>query len=71
MPKQFAKINPSDCAACGVCMKACPRQAISIYKGMYAKVNTDLCVGCGICAKECPASIITKEVSHESNEKMV
>lgn len=66
MAKQCAKINPEECAACGCCVKVCPRQALSIYKGMYAKVNTSLCIGCLLCAKECPASIIQKEVLHEN-----
>ena len=27
------------CVACGVCIKACPKHAISIYKGCYAVVD--------------------------------
>ena len=45
-------------AACGVCMKVCPKKAITIYKGLYALVEETLCIGCNKCAKECPASII-------------
>lgn len=48
------------CVACGVCMKVCPREAITIYKGVYAIVNDDLCIGCGLCEKACPAGVMHK-----------
>ena len=56
--KKLAWVDRTLCAACGVCMKVCPRKAITIYKGLYAKVEETLCIGCKKCAKECPASII-------------
>ena len=51
----------TDCVACGTCMKVCPRQAISIYKGIRAMVDPNQCVGCGLCKKECPANAIVIE----------
>lgn len=52
------------CVACGVCVKACPKGAISIYKGCFACVDEEKCVGCGLCARACPAGCIeTKERS--------
>ena len=39
-------------------MKACPKGAISIYRGCYAMVEEAKCVGCGLCAKACPAGCI-------------
>lgn len=62
MAKRKAVVNLQDCVACGCCMKVCPRNAISIPKGICAEIDSELCVGCGKCAKECPASIITLEV---------
>ena len=56
--KKLAWVDRTLCAACGVCMKVCPKKAITIYKGLYAKVEESLCIGCKKCAKECPASII-------------
>ena len=56
--KKFAFVDRKTCVACGVCMKACPRQAISIYRGCYAIVEETNCVGCGLCAKACPAGCI-------------
>lgn len=62
MAKRKAVVNLQDCVACGCCMKICPRNAISIPKGIYAEIDSELCVGCGKCAKECPASVIVLEV---------
>ena len=62
--KKLAAVNRNVCVACGVCMKACPKHAISIYKGCYAVADEAKCVGCGLCAKACPAGCIeTRERS--------
>ena len=62
--KKLAVVNCKVCVACGVCMKTCPRSAITIYRGCHAAVDEARCVGCGLCAKACPAGcIITKERS--------
>ena len=53
-----AIVNQSECVACGVCEKTCPRQAISIFHGIYVEVKAGLCVGCRKCEKACPASVI-------------
>ncbi|MCI8833967.1 MAG: 4Fe-4S binding protein [Ruminococcus sp.] len=63
MVKRKAIVHISECVACGCCIKVCPRNAISIPKGIYAEINRELCVGCGKCTKECPASIISLEVT--------
>ena len=59
--KKLAIVNRAVCVACGVCMKACPRKAISIHRGCYAVVDAEKCVGCGICAKACPAGCIASK----------
>lgn len=48
-----------ECVACGTCMKACPRGAVTVYKGVCAVVEKDRCAGCGVCAKACPGNIIS------------
>ena len=55
--KRYAQVGPY-CVACGSCCKVCPKDAISIWKGVVAQVSKDLCVGCGKCEKECPAGAI-------------
>ena len=56
--KKIAIVDQSRCVACGVCVRACPRGALSIWRGCYVDVNRDTCVGCGLCAKACPAGCI-------------
>ena len=56
--KKTANVDRKVCAACGACMKACPKGAISIWRGCYAQVETEKCVGCGLCARTCPAACI-------------
>ena len=56
--KRKAVVDKNRCAACGACMKACPRGAITIYRGCYAMVEESKCVGCGLCGKTCPAGCI-------------
>ena len=56
--KRRAYVEQWDCVACGCCVKVCPMNAITVYRGLYAQVDEDKCVGCGRCAKECPATVI-------------
>ena len=57
--KKVAVIDRGVCVACGVCVKTCPKRALSVYKGCFAQVAAETCVGCGLCARECPAGCIT------------
>jgi len=58
-----ARVSAEDCAACGCCVKVCPRAAITVPHGVCAVVDADRCVGCGKCVRECPASIISLEAA--------
>ena len=61
MAKRKAVVSVRDCVACGCCVKVCPRNAITVPKGISAEIDESLCVGCGKCAGECPASVIRLE----------
>ena len=56
--KRKAVPDKNICVACGVCLKACRKEAISIYRGCFAQVEEEKCVGCGLCVKACPAGCI-------------
>lgn len=64
--KKIAAVDKGICAACGACMKACPRNAISVYRGCFAVVEDVKCVGCGLCGKACPAGCITVKERSEA-----
>ena len=59
--KKTAVVDRSRCVACGVCVRACVRKAIAVWRGCYADVNGNTCVGCGLCAKACPAGCLMLE----------
>ncbi len=56
--RKLASVS-KECVACGSCVKVCPKEAITIYKGLFAKVDSEKCIGCTRCQKVCPASVIT------------
>ena len=63
--KKLAVPDQKICVACGVCMSACRKNAISIYKGCFALVDEEKCVGCGLCARSCPAGCIAMKERSE------
>lgn len=64
--KKLAVPDQKICVACGVCIKACRKDAISIYKGCYVQVDENKCVGCGLCSKDCPVGCITVKERSEA-----
>jgi formate hydrogenlyase subunit 6/NADH:ubiquinone oxidoreductase subunit I len=66
-PSRFLpEVNLETCNLCGVCVEACPVQAMSLAGEKGAErvtVKEDLCIGCGQCAYRCPLEVIAlKEV---------
>ena len=72
----IAKVNPEKCVACGQCVKACPKNLITMipYDSHYAvqcnsqdkgkevmSVCKVGCIGCGICVKQCEFGAVTVE----------
>lgn len=58
LSKNCASVYKSQCVACGACIKECPRNAITIWKGCHSVVDEKSCVGCGKCSKICPVGCI-------------
>ncbi len=51
-------INQETCIACGVCMKNCPVNAITLNNKNYL-IEQEVCIKCGICRDNCPVNAIT------------
>jgi NAD-dependent dihydropyrimidine dehydrogenase PreA subunit len=75
------KTSPETCKACGLCVKRCPMEALTLEdsseagnkKGKAALVNPDLCIGCGVCAFKCPTKSLVlerREVTVDPPENM-
>lgn len=54
----LADVNPDICIQCGLCVRECPRSAITKPQGEFPSVNTNICIGCGACQAVCPVSAI-------------
>lgn len=53
----IARVDPSECIACGTCSDACPFEAIDA-QGAMAIVNEAECMGCGVCVSVCQQQAI-------------
>jgi len=65
-PYQVAKVDESTCVACGLCVKVCPYEAISLtdkrvaFRGTItvASVDAGKCMACGMCTAACRSTSI-------------
>ncbi len=53
-----ARVDSNRCAACLVCVRACPYDVPFINAEGYSEIDPAKCRGCGICAADCPAKAI-------------
>jgi len=53
-----SRVDPTNCAVCLTCVRACPYGVPFINDQHAAEINPALCQGCGICVAECPAKTI-------------
>jgi len=52
------RVDGSKCAACLICVRACPFGVPFINAEGYSEIDPAKCQGCGVCAAECPAKAI-------------
>jgi len=52
-------VDPTNCAVCLTCVRACPYGVPFINDQHSAEINAALCQGCGIFVAECPAKTIS------------
>ena len=64
-----ARVDQDKCAACLVCLRACPHDVPRINEDGVSEIDEALCHGCGICAAECPAKAI--ELSWYEDEQII
>ncbi len=56
-PSAAYTIDSSSCMACGLCVEACPHNAIR-YEGATPVIIQSRCQQCGACVNVCPQSAI-------------
>ena len=60
---------PDKCKACGLCVKVCPYNAISLNKDLKrVEIIEAACSGCGTCAAECTFGALTQK--HFTDEQI-
>ncbi len=53
------------CIACGLCIKACPSNAITMTNNCV-HIDTHLCTSCGACVEKCPTKAIASLIEKKS-----
>ena len=53
-----AQVDGDLCAACLICVRACPFGVPFINEEGHSEIDPAKCHGCGVCASECPAKAI-------------
>ena len=57
--------NVDACILCGICMKRCPCDAITVDKPARTwSINRFRCVQCGTCVRECPKQCLAMEPTY-------
>ncbi|MBU1220451.1 DUF362 domain-containing protein [Myxococcota bacterium] len=57
--------EPDKCIKCGICVKKCPANAITLKP---LRIDPDKCIGCGACISECPYKVISSAKGDKSTQ---
>lgn len=55
------RILPNKCTGCGLCLKACPTEAITGERKKVHLIDQAKCIKCGMCLEKCPVKISAVE----------
>lgn len=64
-----ARVDPELCAACLLCVRACPYQVPYISEEGYSVIDPARCRGCGNCVAVCPQEAI--ELAHYRDDQIL
>lgn len=53
-----SRVEPKSCAACAVCVEACPFHALEMDE-RTVRVDEARCMGCGVCVSKCPRGALS------------
>lgn len=60
-------ISKNKCKSCGICVRKCPKNALSIGEEINEKgyktvvIDSEKCIGCGACFYMCPDCVFELE----------
>jgi ferredoxin len=64
-----AATDLDSCSGCGICVPACPFEALSLDGG-HSRVSVERCMGCGICTSRCPNHALTLALDPSRGEPL-
>ena len=68
----YAELDVESCSGCGVCVKRCQMDALSMdEEAEKAVLNLDRCIGCGLCVTTCPTKSLTLARKPEDRQPKV
>ena len=59
-------IDKDKCIGCGICIRQCPVNAISMKEGK-AEIDMDKCIKCGKCHDVCPQEAVRHDKEKTKN----
>jgi ferredoxin len=62
--REIIRVDGLFCAGCGVCVDACPNEALQLVEGQSRLVGDVYCEACGSCLPECTHGALSLTPRH-------